>query len=276
MAKVARKSSQISELTNIGARVMRIEENMAAAAVERDAHKSKYKQLIDRFLLTTAEKANLMELTPAIIEAGIHYISAAGKDPAVVLEWNAISGLGGSAVAATNIGTGAWRPPGRRARTPGPGQVVVIVGVTKREGEECVPNLRSMNIKWNGKRNHYRGIRNRSEIDDLRARFPNKVTVEGDEVAQTDSIVNDQMAKGTSAADASPLKGGRREERLAAEDSQEQSTAPGGSRDFVESDNAAKADTMPHAAKDDLRARPKPYGGSPFGRLPAKPSPKVT
>jgi hypothetical protein len=276
MAKVARTSPQISELTNIGARVMRIEENMAAAAVERDAHKSKYKQLINQFLLTTVEKANLMELTPAIIEAGIHYISVAGKDPAVVLEWSAISGLGGSAVTATNTGTGALRTPGRRARTPGPGQVVVIVGVTKREGEECVPDLRSMNIKWNGKRNHYRGIMNRSEIDDLRARFPNKVTVEGDEVAQTDSIVNDQMAKGTSAADASPLKAGRREERLAAEESQDQSTAPGGSWDFVESDNAAKPDTMPHAAKDDLRARPKPYGGSPFGRLPAKPSPKVS
>jgi hypothetical protein len=269
-------SSQISELTKIGARVTRSEEQVVAAAIERDAIKSKYQELMNEFVLKTAQKANLAELLPAVIEAGIHYVSVAGKDPAVVLEWNAISGLGASAVAATNTGNGALRTPGRRARTPGPGQVVVIVGVTKREGEECVPDLRSSKIKWNGKRNHYRGIMNRSEIDDLRARFPNKVTVEGDEVAQTDSFVNDQMAKSTSAADPSPLKAGRREERLAAEDSQEHSTAPGGSRDSVKSDNAAELDTVPHAAKDDVRARPKPYGGSPFGRLPTKPSPKVT
>jgi hypothetical protein len=268
-------SSQISELTKIGARVARSEEHVVAAAIERDAIKSKYQELMNQFVLTTSQKANLVGLPPAVIEAGIHYVAVAGKDPAVVLEWNAISGLQSSAVTATNTGTGALRTPGRRARTPGPGQVVVIVGVTKREGEECLPDLRSMQIKWNGKRNHYRGIKNRSEIDDLRARFPNKVTVEGDEVAQTDIILNDQMAKGTSAA-ASPPKAGRREERLAAEDSQEQSTAPGGSRDSVKSDNAAELDTVPHAAKDDVRARPKPYGGSPFGRLPTKPSPKVT
>jgi hypothetical protein len=195
-------SSQISELTKIGARVTLSEEQVVAAALERDAIKSKYRELMNQFVLTTAQKANLVGLPPAVIEAGIHYVSVAGKDPAVVLEWNAVSGLGSSVVTAKNTGTGAFRTPGPRARTPGPGQVVVIVGVTKREGEECVPDLRSMNIKWNGKRNHYRGIKNRSEIDDLRARFPNKVTVEGDEVAQTDSIVNDQMAKDTSAADA--------------------------------------------------------------------------
>jgi hypothetical protein len=86
----------------------------------------------------------------------------------VVLEWSAISGLGGSAAASTNIGTGALRSPGRRPRSPGPGQVLVIVNVTKREGNESVPNLRSSNVKWNGKHNDFQGIVDKNEVDGLR------------------------------------------------------------------------------------------------------------
>jgi hypothetical protein len=292
MAKAAR-TSQISELTKIGARVMRSEEHVVAAAIERDAIKSKYTALINQFLLTTAQTANLMGLPPAVIEAGIHYVAIAGKDPAVVLEWSAIAGLGGSAVTPMNTGSDALRTPGRRARTPGPGQVLVIVNVTKREGNESVPSLRSSNVKWNGKHNDFRGIVDKNEVDGLRVRFPNKVTVEGD-VAQTSTVLDDQMMKGGAAADTNPLTTpgassdsaftndevlppGQRDERLATEESQKQSTnaTSGGPRDSVGPGNAAKPDTMLHAAKDDLPSRPKPYGGSPFGRLPVKPSPKV-
>jgi hypothetical protein len=134
-----------------------------------------------------------------------------------------------------------------------------------------VPDLRSSNVKWSGRRNHYRGIVDGNEVDELRARFPNKVTVEA-EIGQTSSVLNDQMMKDTLAADADPLKAGRRNERLAAEESQEQSTeaASGGPPDSVEPDNAAKPDAMPHAAKDDQGTRPKPYGSSPFSRLPSR------
>jgi hypothetical protein len=143
MAKAARTSSQISELTKVGAHVLRSEEHVVVAATERDAIKSKYKELINQFLLTTAETAYLIELSPAVIKAGIHYVAIAGKDPAVVLEWSKISGLGGPAAASTNPGTGASRNPGRRPRSPGPGQVLVIVDITKREGNESRPSLRN-------------------------------------------------------------------------------------------------------------------------------------
>jgi hypothetical protein len=288
MARAVRTSSQIAELTKMSARVLLSEEQVVAAAVERDTILSKYKKQINEFIVSIAGKANLVDLNPAVIEAGIRYIAIAGRNPAVVAEWNAIAELGGADVVSTNTKEAVSRLPVRRARTPGPGQVIVVVDVKKREGEECVPDLRNSNVKWSGRHNHYRGIVDSDKVDGLRARFPNRVTVE--RVGETNGVLNDQMMNSVTVADAHPPTttgpasdsasgndeapvAGQRDAYLAAEDfeGQPNKAASDELRYSVDLENAAEPSTMPHDVKDDQLTRSKPYGGSPFSRLRAKP-----
>lgn len=280
MAKAKRTSSQIAELTKMSARVLSSNEQAAAAVAERDKILTNYNKQIDEFIVSIARTANLEDLDPAVIEAGIRYIAVAGRDPAVTAEWNAIAEPVCANPVSPNTNDSVSRIPVRRPRTPGPGQVIVVVEVKKREGEDCVPDLRSSNVKWSGRHNHYRGIVDSDKVDGLRARFPNRVTVE--RVGETNGGLNGHMTNGAAARPLTTIgldsdsASGNAEARMveerdvvvAAEHPEGQSTksASGGLRDLIEAENAAQP-ILPHEAK----GFPKAYGGSPFSRLGAKP-----
>jgi hypothetical protein len=202
--KAAKKASSINEIAKFLALVVQSKEDLTAAEARHGEIENEYGDLLERFVVTTALRAGLMRLPPAVIQAGIHYLSVAGKDPAVVVEWNATPGVAAAANVSTDIEAGAGRSTGRRSRRPGPGQVIVIVKITKREGERRVPNLRSSGIKWSGKHNHYRGVVDASDVDKLRARFPNCVTVDGQD-NQVDDVLNGGAPDGISGASGNPL-----------------------------------------------------------------------
>jgi hypothetical protein len=173
------KALSINEIAKIHARLVQSRDDLTSAEARHGEIETEYGDQLERFVVSTAQRAGLMRLPPAVIQAGIHYLAVAGKDPSLVAEWNATPGVPDAANMSTEIETRACRSTGRRPRRPGPGQVIVIVKITKREGKTCVPNLGDSGIKWNGKHNHYRGIVDAGDVDKLRTRFPNCVMMDG-------------------------------------------------------------------------------------------------
>jgi hypothetical protein len=250
---------------------------------------SKYGNLLERFVITTSQRAGLMRLPPAVIQAGIHYLAVAGKDPALVAEWNATSGVADAANVSTDIEAGGVRSTGRRSRRPGPGQVLVFVKIKKREGEKC--NLRSLGFRWSGKDSHFGAIVDGSEVEGLRSRFPDCVTVDGKH-NQIVGVLGGGTVDGAPLASGDPLTmpvpsptnieaaptAGSDDPQSSAGESEPQAE-PAETRSDVSdavarSKSASKDIGLPQAAKVDPRPQTKPHGASPFSRLPTRPSPK--
>jgi hypothetical protein len=279
--KAAKKASSINEIARYHARVVQSNDELAAAEARHGAIKNEYGELLLQFVITTAHQAGLMRLSPAVIQAGIHYVAVAGTDPAVVVEWTA------TAEVADAVNSSTTRPTGRRPRHPGPGKVIVLVKITKREGERCVPSLRSSGIKWSGKHNHYRGIVDRSDVEALRTRFPNCVRMDG-EGNQIDGSLGGGAVDVIPSADGDPLTASdpsltNIEAVLAAgSDDPQSSVQPNAKSSEAGSDasnelarsNVADDIGIPQAAKSGSRPQIRPHGASPFNRLPTRPSSK--
>ena len=287
--KATDKSSPINEIAKVHARLVQSKVDLTVAEMRHGEVENEYGKLLEQFVVATARQAGLMHLPPAVIQAGIHYLAAAGADPSLVAEWNATPGVADAANMSTEIEAGNGRSTGRRPRRPGPGQALVFVKITKREGGRCVPNLRDSGIKWDGKHNHYRGIVDAGDVDMLRQRFPNSVIVY-EQGRQAHDVANGGAPDGIVGANGNPLTtpepsptninaspaAGSDDPRFAAAKPQPRAEAA----EVVSeaSDEVARSKSedigLPQATRVDSRPQTRPPGISPFGRLPARPTPK--
>ena len=286
--KAAKKASSINEIAKVHTRLVRSKDDLTAAEARHGEIENEYGDLLERFVVTTAQQAGLMRLPPAVIQAGIHYLAVAGKDPSLVAEWNAAPGVPDAVSVSTDAEAGGVRSTGRRSRRPGPDEVIVVVKITKREGERCVPNLRSSGVKWSGKHNHYRGVVDASDVDKLRTRFPSCVTVDGQDNLVND-VLNGGAPDGISGARGNPLTmpepspanidagrgAGSDDPRSGAGDPQPRAEADETGSDACDEGARSKSEDvgLPQVTFDQ-RPQTRSHGISPFNRLPVRPTPK--
>jgi len=285
--RVTEKASSINEIAKAHARLVQSKDDLATAEARHNVVENEYGELLEQFVVDTAQQAGLMRLPPAVIQAGIRYLAIAGTDPALVGGWNAVPGVVDVSNVSTNAQAGTGRSTGRRSRRPGPGQALVSIKITKREGKKCVPSLRDSGLKWDGKHIDFRGIVDAGGVEMLRARFPNCVIVDGQD--QIDDVLNGGAPDGIAGGAGNPLTtpepsptdidagpvAGLHDPRFESGDAEPRAeAAEAGSEASDEVAGSKNEDVgLPQATRADPRPQTPP-GISPFSRLPARPTPK--
>jgi hypothetical protein len=282
--QVTEKASSINEIAKAHARLVQSKDDLATAEARHNVVENEYGGLLEQFVVATAQQAGLMRLPPAVIQAGVRYLAIAGTDPALVAEWNAVPGVVDASNVSTNAQAGTGRSTGRRSRRPGPGQALVSIKITKREGKKCVPSLGDAGLKWDGKHIDFRGIVDAGDVEMLRARFPNCVIVDGQD--QIDDVLNGGEPDGIAGANGSPLTtpepsptdidaglaAGSDDPQFAAEDPQPPGKAAEAGSEASDEEAKSKSDDV--GLPQVTRVGPHPPGISPFSRLPTRPAPK--
>jgi hypothetical protein len=286
--QVVEKASSINEIAKAHARLAQSKGDLVTAEVRHNALENEYGKLLEQFVVATAQQAGLMRLPPAVIQAGIRYLAIAGTDPALVAEWNALPGVVEASNVSTNAQADTGRSAKRRPRRPGPGQALVSVKISKREGKKCVPSLRDAGLKWDGKHIDFRGIVDASDVEMLRARFPNCVIVDGQD--QIDDVLNGEELDGIAGAVGNPLTtpepsptdidagltSGSDDPQFATKDPQPPGEADEAGSEALDEEAKSKSEDvgLPQVTRLGPRSQTRQSGISAFSRLPARPAPK--
>ena len=120
--KAAKKASSINEIAKVHTRLVQSKDDLTAAEARHGEIENEYGDLLERFVVATAQQAGLMRLPPAVIQAGIHYLAVAGKDPSLVAEWNAAPGVPDAVSVSTDAEAGGVRSTGAQVPTSWPGR----------------------------------------------------------------------------------------------------------------------------------------------------------
>jgi hypothetical protein len=72
---------------SLNQQMTQVESQIAALLAQQDERREQQKERQKQILLATADRVDLMSLPPAVLAAGLVYISRAGRDPSVAQNW---------------------------------------------------------------------------------------------------------------------------------------------------------------------------------------------